>query len=108
MVSAVCVSARFLNSGSKELSMSQANTVPEDHSSYVSVYKPVAGWKAIQMWWNTEEPGIPGGSREPLVTPAFPFPITQEAAHYAKSWAALDCLSYVPTLRDDSSHPSRY
>ena len=81
--------------------MSQANTVPEDHSSYVSVYKPVAGWKAIQMWWNTEEPGISGGFWEPWETSAFSFATKKEAEDYAKSWAAMDGLRYVPNLGDE-------
>jgi len=81
--------------------MSQDNTVPEDHTDYISVYKPVAGWKAIQMWWNTSEDHIPQGFWEPWTTSPFAFKSKAAAELYAKDWAEAEGVRYVPNLGDE-------
>jgi len=56
-----------------------------DTSTYVSVYKPIAGWKPIIYWWNNEDPTM--AFWEPWDTYFMAFATEGEAITAAKSWA---------------------
>lgn len=68
-----------------------------EKKSYVSVYRPIAGWKAIQYWWNNEEPDL-GGFWEPWQTSPFAFATKAEAIDWAKTWAFADELLLDPEI----------
>ena len=55
---------------------------------YVTVYKPVAGWKAILVWWNPE------GFWEPWDTSYFAYGTKAEAMVYARDWAQQEGIEY--------------
>ena len=59
-----------------------------DTKTYVTVYKPVAGWKAIMVWWNPE------GFWEPWDTSYFAYGTKEEAVGYAKWWADAENVPY--------------
>lgn len=63
---------------------------------YVTVYKPVAGWKAVVMWWNDED----GGFWEPWQTSPFAFGSEQEAEAWARSWASAEGMEFVPRIKE--------
>lgn len=52
-----------------------------DKSAFITVYKPVAGWKAVMYWWNPE------GFWEPWDTSPFAFPNEEGAIAWGKAWA---------------------
>lgn len=62
-------------------------------SGFITVYKPIAGWKAVQYWWNSEA----GGFWEPWQTGSFAFATKEEAEKDAKFWAEADDLPYYPS-----------
>ena len=51
---------------------------------FIGVYRPIAGWKAVMMWYNPE------GFFEPWDTSAFAFTTREEAERYAREWAAIE------------------
>lgn len=55
---------------------------------FITVYFPIAGWKAIQYWWNPE------GFWEPWQTSDFAYNTEDEAEVYAKSWAEAEDLPF--------------
>ena len=57
-------------------------------NSYVTVYKPIAGWKAVLM--TTDKDGF----EEPWTTSPFAFATKQEAIDYAKGWAEAEEIEY--------------
>lgn len=61
---------------------------------HITVYKPIAGWKAIHYWFNKEEPGL-GTFVEPYQTGMFAFATEDEAIRDAKRWAEADGLFFV-------------
>ena len=59
--------------------------IPE---SYVTVYKPIAGWKAVMM--TPDEDGFVS----PWTTSDFAFNTKQEAIKYAKDWAKAEEMPF--------------
>jgi hypothetical protein len=62
----------------------------EDKSTFITVYKPIAGWKAVMMSWNED------GFWEPWQTGMFAFKTKAEAEVDAQMWAEAEELRYVP------------
>ncbi len=62
----------------------------EAKKPYISVYNPIAGWKAIMYWWNPEL----GGYWEPYQTGMFAHKTRASAVIDAKLWAAAEELEY--------------
>lgn len=60
-------------------------------TGFVSIYKPIAGWKAIHMWWNPEM----GGFWEPYETSPFAFNTEQKAYEFSQQWAEELEIPYV-------------
>jgi hypothetical protein len=58
--------------------------------AFITVYEPIAGWKAIHYWWNSAD----GGFWEPWQTGMFAFATKQEAIVDAKLWAEAEELPY--------------
>lgn len=62
---------------------------------FISVYEPVAGWKAIKYWWNDED--FPGeGFWEPWATSDYAYDTEAEAEAVAKKWAKDEGLEFKP------------
>ena len=59
------------------------------HEPYVTVYHPVAGWKAVIMVWDSEL-----GFHTPWQTGFFAYATKDEAIADAKSWAEAEGLSF--------------
>ena len=57
-------------------------------SSYMTVYKPIAGWKAVVMTVDAE------GMAEPWQTSQFAFATKDQAIEYAKCWAFAEGIDY--------------
>lgn len=66
--------------------------------SFVTTYRAMLGWKAVQMWWNTEteeyEPG--SGFWEPYDVGYFQYPTREEAEIEARQWAESEELEFRP------------
>lgn len=60
------------------------------NTGYISVYKPIAGWKAIQYWWNPDMEGF----WEPWQTGDYAFATKEEAILDAKQWAEADSIPF--------------
>lgn len=58
---------------------------------FITTYKPIAGWKAVQYWWNKEE-----RIYEPWQTGDFAYGTEEEAIADAKRWAELEEIEYRP------------
>lgn len=66
----------------------------EKETGYITVYKPIAGWKAIQYWWNDKD--VPGdGFWEPWQTGSWSYATKEEAIEDAKGWAKAEELPYL-------------
>lgn len=66
---------------------------------FISVYMPIAGWKAIKYWYNEED--IPGqGFWEPWETGMFAYNTKAEAIQDAKTWAEAEGLEFKDTDPD--------
>jgi hypothetical protein len=61
---------------------------PADCASFITVYKPIAGWKAVQYWWNPDL----GGFWEPWQTGFCAFATKEEAVEDATFWAEAEEL----------------
>lgn len=74
------------------------DTITEDtkKTGYISVYKPIAGWKAIQYWWNPDMEGF----WEPWQTGSFAFATKEEAIEDAKFWAMCDDIPFYDNTGD--------
>ena len=70
----------------------------KDHKSFITVYKPIAGWKAVQYWWN-EDPEL-GGFWEPWQTGFCAFATKEEAIEDAKFWAECEELPFYLSPTD--------
>lgn len=62
--------------------------IEESHDAYITVYKPIAGWKAAMMWWNPE------GFWEPWETSPFSFQFREQAVLWGKDWAAEEGIQF--------------
>ncbi len=60
----------------------------KDKENFITVYKPIAGWKAIEYWRNPE------GFWEPWQTGALAFATREEAEADAKDWAEAEGLEF--------------
>lgn len=58
--------------------------------SFVTVYKPIAGWKAVQYWWNPDM----GGFWEPWQTGSFAYATKEEAVEDALCWAEAEEIPF--------------
>jgi hypothetical protein len=65
---------------------------PADCASFITVYKPIAGWKAVQYWWNPD-PDL-GGFWEPWQTGICAFNTEQSAIDDALFWAEMEDLPF--------------
>lgn len=64
-------------------------------TGFITIYKPIAGWKAVQYWLNDKD--SPGdGFWEPWQTGSFAFATKAEAEEDAKSWAEAEEIPYYP------------
>ena len=70
----------------------------KEHRSFITVYKPIAGWKAVQYWWN-EDPEL-GGFWEPWQTGICAFATKEEAIEDAKFWAEDEELPFYLSPTD--------
>lgn len=68
-------------------------TEAEKKTGYISVYKPIAGWKAIQYWWNDKD--TPGdGFWEPYQTGHLAYDTKTMATLDAKMWAEAEGIPF--------------
>lgn len=63
---------------------------------FVTVYRPIAGWKAVMYWWNDTGDLGPGGYWEPWNTGLSAFATEEAAEHDAQVWAETEGVPYVP------------
>lgn len=61
----------------------------EDKSDFITVYNPIAGWKAVHYTWNDE------GFWEPYQTGYLAFVNKEDAIKNAKAWAEAEGVRYV-------------
>lgn len=61
-------------------------------TGFITVYKPIAGWKAVQYWWNPHH----GGFWEPWQTGDWAFDTKEKAILDAKFWAEFEDIPYYP------------
>ena len=59
------------------------------HPPYVTVYCPIAGWKAVMKTWDPE-----CGAYTPWQTGYFAYKTSAEAELDAKTWAAAEEIEY--------------
>jgi len=71
--------------GVKEL-ITDANLLAK--KAFITVYKPMAGYKAVHYWWNEEL----GGFHEPWNTGYFGYPDVTGAIEEAITWAGAEEL----------------
>ncbi len=70
----------------------QSNEVQNHKSTgFISIYKPIAGWKAIQYWWNPEM----GGFWEPWQTGSFVHESSHAAWAEAQEWALAEDIPLI-------------
>jgi hypothetical protein len=63
---------------------------PAEHKSFITVYNPIVGWKAVQYWWNPDL----GGFWEPWQTGFCAFNTEQSAIDDALFWAEMEDLPF--------------
>lgn len=66
----------------------------QEITSYVTVYRPIAGWKAMLVWLNNEEPDL-GPFWEPWNTSLFAFAEKEDAVLDAKMWAKAEGIPFI-------------
>tara|TARA_Y100000593_G_scaffold82070_1_gene153914 strand:+ start:2593 stop:3039 length:447 start_codon:yes stop_codon:yes gene_type:complete len=64
------------------------NEQKDKPESYITVYKPIAGWKAVMM--TPDEDGFVS----PWTTSDFAFSTKEEAIKYAKDWAEAEEMKF--------------
>ena len=69
-----------------------------DTSPFISVYMPIAGWKAIMYTWADEY----GGYWEPEETGSFAYATKAEAIQDAYAWAMAEGLPFRDTDPEDT------
>lgn len=68
--------------------------IPAGCKRFITTYQPIAGWKAIQYWWNDQD--IPGqGFWEPWETGMCGWATEAEAIAEAQMWADNEGLPYI-------------
>ena len=60
----------------------------ETHDPYITVYLPIAGWKAVMYWWNPE------GFWEPWETSEYAFPSEESAEEFGRYWAEEEGIEF--------------
>ena len=65
---------------------------PSEHPHFITIYKPIAGWKAVEYWWNPDMEGF----WEPGQTGFSAWPSRELAELDAKGWAEAEDLPYYP------------
>ena len=68
----------------------EGGLVEEYHEAYITVYYPIAGWKAIMYWWNPE------GFWEPWETSPFAFASEESAEEFGRAWAEEENIQFKP------------
>lgn len=68
----------------------------EDHSSFVTTSKGMAGWFAVLMWWNDKEEEVPDGFWEPWNTGIGRYATKEEAEVEGRQWAASEEVEFRP------------
>lgn len=68
--------------------MREGTDTGEQHEPYITVYKPIAGWKAIMYWWNPE------GFWEPWDTSPFAFASEESAEKFGREWAKVEEIEF--------------
>ena len=68
--------------------------VEEHHDPYITVYLPIAGWKAVMYWWNPE------GFWEPWETSSFAFVSEQAAEDFGREWAEEESIEFCPRSKE--------
>lgn len=63
---------------------------PKEHPSFITVYHPIAGWKAVQYWWNPDMDGF----WEPWQTAPYAFRSEEQAVEDALIWAECEELPF--------------
>ena len=63
--------------------------------AFITTYRPISGWKAIMYWWNDSDNGF----WEPWETSPYAFNTQEEANEYAKWWADIEDMLYVPEAK---------
>lgn len=61
-------------------------------TGFITTYKPIAGWKAVQYWWNPKHSGF----WEPWETSYFAYATKEEAEEDAKHWAEEIEVPFYP------------
>ena len=75
--------------------MAENNNIGGRHEAFVTVYKPIAGWKAVLMTWNDTDEEL-GGFWEPWNTGMFAYATEAEAIEDAKQWAKAEEIEFKP------------
>ena len=66
----------------------------ETHDPYITVYLPIAGWKAVMYWWNPE------GFWGPWETSPFAFVSEQAAEDFGREWAEEEGIEFCPRSKE--------
>lgn len=77
--------------------------------NFITVYMPIAGWKAVEMYWETEFEETFGGYWAPWDTAPVAHATKEEAIKDAKYWAQAEMLEYrdtCPKQTDDAPDKS--
>lgn len=69
--------------------------------SYITIYKPISGWKVVIYWWNDQDYPEEGGFYEPWITGAFAHSTKDAAIDEALRWARDEELPYFPSNEPD-------
>ncbi len=68
----------------------------EDRSPFITTYLPVAGWKAVMYTYDEDDYGW-----APWSTSDMAFKYKAQAEIYAKHWAKMEGVRYVPGTEPD-------
>ena len=79
----------MMNEITREI-MKTSEVSGESHEAYITVYYPIAGWKAVMYWWNPE------GFWEPWETSECAFPSEESAEEFGRAWAEEENIQFKP------------
>lgn len=65
---------------------------------FITVYQPIAGWKAVMYWWNDEDAPFPKGFWEPWQTSPFAYSSEAEAERWGRAWAEAEGIEFKPRV----------